>query len=224
MARERFSAAPGTTSAISTSPASLASPSFRSLHRGQRSRALHGRRCGLSRQGRCRDRDDQLGLPRRHDRSPGEGGSGAPDGGDWASASGGSTIACATGGFHASATGDVRSRSSIARPAGGSGAKEDLPVTLPEDVTFDKPGNPLDHIPPGSTSLARTAGSRRGGRPTPSILSSIHPGTICVFARLTPRARSMPMRRATGCRSISISAGSSMRSFICSTRASMPGR
>ena len=24
---------------------------------------------------------------------------------------------------------------------------EDLPVKLPEDVTFDKPGNPLDHHP-----------------------------------------------------------------------------
>ena len=25
--------------------------------------------------------------------------------------------------------------------------EQDLPVTLPEDVTFDKPGNPLDHHP-----------------------------------------------------------------------------
>src|SRR5439155_3607813 len=25
--------------------------------------------------------------------------------------------------------------------------KEQLPVTLPEDVTFDRPGNPLDHHP-----------------------------------------------------------------------------
>ena len=58
------------------------------------------------------------------------------------------SIACATGACRASATGARRSRSSIARPAAPVPVPRDqLPVVLPEDVSFDMPGNPLDRHP-----------------------------------------------------------------------------
>ncbi len=38
--------------------------------------------------------------------------------------------------------------------------EEDLPVTLPEDVTFDKPGNPLEHHPSWKHVTCPTCGKR----------------------------------------------------------------
>ena len=52
---------------------------------------------------------------------------------------------CATGACRASVTGARRSRSSIAPSCGAVPVPRDqLPVVLPEDVTFELPGNPLD--------------------------------------------------------------------------------
>ena len=63
-------------------------------------------------------------------------------------AAGRSISSCATGAFRASATGAARSRSSIARLAASCRCRRsDLPVRLPDDVTFDAPGNPLDRHP-----------------------------------------------------------------------------
>jgi leucyl-tRNA synthetase len=39
-------------------------------------------------------------------------------------------------------------------------AKKDLPVTLPEDVTFDKPGNPLSHHPAWKHTTCPTCGGK----------------------------------------------------------------
>ncbi len=60
----------------------------------------------------------------------------------------GELAAARLGRVRGSATGAARSRSSIARPAAWCRCRtRDLPVRLPEDVTFDRPGNPLDHHP-----------------------------------------------------------------------------
>ena len=42
----------------------------------------------------------------------------------------------------------------------------ELPVRLPEDVTFDKPGNPLDHHPTWKHVACPKCGGRRGAKPT----------------------------------------------------------
>ena len=104
-----------------------------------------GRRRGLP----GRRHDDQFRVPRRPDDRGGQG-RGSRSG--WserqASARARSTIACATGASRASAIGAARSRSSIARTAASCRCPTtDLPVKLPDDATFDKPGNPLDHHP-----------------------------------------------------------------------------
>ena len=53
----------------------------------------------------------------------------------------------------------------------------DLPVVLPEDVTFDKPGNPLDRHPTlADMSIVHRAGRRPGARRTRWIRSSIRRG------------------------------------------------
>ena len=55
--------------------------------------------------------------------------------------------------------------------------EEDLPVTLPEDVTFDKPGNPLDRHPTWkNVDLPAMRRRRRGAKPTRWTRSSIRPG------------------------------------------------
>ena len=57
-------------------------------------------------------------------------------------------------------------------------ATSQLPVALPDDVDFGRPGNPLD-APPDLEARrpARRAAARPSARPTPSTPSSIPPGT-----------------------------------------------
>ena len=90
--------------------------------------------------------------------------------------------------------------------------ENDLPVTLPEDVTFDKPGNPLDHHPnleKRQLSEVRRAGATRNR----------HHGHVCRFILvLRTLYRSMDQdrrpliarRSMNGCRLISTSAALSM--------------
>ena len=103
---------------------------------------------------------------------------------------------------------------------------KDLPVALPEDVTFDKPGNPLDRHPTWKHVACPQCGGRHGARPTPWTRSS---NSSWYFARFTdPWNDEGADRRArwsiAGCRSTSISAASSTRSCTCSIRASSPAR
>ena len=65
--------------------------------------------------------------------------------------------------------------------------REQLPVELPEDVDFSRPGNPLDRHPTWPVVTARAAAGRRGARPIPSTPSWRVPGTS--------RASPMPMPR-----------------------------
>ena len=96
---------------------------------------------------------DQFPVPRWHDDLAGQGRgrqrcwrTRSPATGRSASAR--SISACATGAFRASAIGAARSRSSTARTAASCRCpKQDLPVVLPDDVSFDVPGNPLDRHP-----------------------------------------------------------------------------
>ncbi len=93
---------------------------------------------------------------------------------------------------------------------------------LPDDATFDKPGNPLDRHPTWKHVQCPKCGKPlRGARRTPWIRSSTAPGTS--------RASPTPMRTCrvdkdavptTGCRSTSTSAASSTRFCTCSIRAS----
>ena len=104
----------------------------------------------------------------------------------------------------------------------------DLPVLLPTDVTFDRPGNPLDHHPSWKHVACPQCGGRRAATPTRWTPSSIPPGIS--RASPTPGTRQRRPRspastaRAAGCRSTSISAASSTRFCICSIRASLCAR
>jgi leucyl-tRNA synthetase len=46
---------------------------------------------------------------------------------------------------------------------------KDLPVTLPEDVTFDRPGNPLDHHPTWKNVACPQCGSKKARRETDTM-------------------------------------------------------
>ena len=104
--------------------------------------------------------------------------------------------------------------------------KDQLPVVLPEDVSFDVPGNPLDRHPTWKhvdcPQCGRQGPARDGHhghlRRFVLVLRALHRPDACRTSRPTARP-SMP-----GCRSISISAASSMRSCTCSIRASSPAR
>ena len=167
--------------------------------------------------------DDQFALPRRHDDRGGEGGgrAAARDARPAATArspSARSISACATGASRASATGAARSRSSIARPAAWCRCRQsDLPVTLPDDVDFDRPGNPLDRHPTWKhVACPQCGGPAR--RETDTMDTFVD--SSWYFARFTEpwtRRRRPTARRSTrGCRSTSISAASSTRSCTCS--------
>ena len=102
---------------------------------------------------------------------------------------------------------------------------DQLPVRLPDDVTFDRPGNPLDHHPTwkhvacpgcGAAGAARDRHLRHLRRQLLVFRPVLQPAA--------PMCRWCARRWITGCRSISISAASSTRSCICCTRASSPAR
>ena len=100
-----------------------------------------------------------------------------------------------------------------------------LPVVLPEDVDFSRPGNPLERHPSWGRVACPIAGGQGGARPTPSTRSWRAPGTSPDLPTPMPSTcRSRRTRRTTGCRSTSTSAGSSTPSCICSTLASTPAR
>jgi leucyl-tRNA synthetase len=103
---------------------------------------------------------------------------------------------------------------------------KDLPVTLPEDVTFDKPGNPLDHHPTWKHVACPQCGGK--ARRETDTMDTFRRFVLVLRAlhRSVERERAdRPQgRRPAGCRSTSISAASSTRSCICSTRASSPAR
>ena len=94
----------------------------------------------------------------------------------------------------------------------------------PRTSTSTRPATRSTAIRPGSTSPARAAAARRGARPTRSTPSSIPPGISSASPASPATSRSTAPRPSAGCRSTSISAGSSMRSCTCSTPASGPAR
>ena len=100
----------------------------------------------------------------------------------------------------------------------------DLPVMLPDDVSFDKPGNPLDRHPTWTKVDCPKCGSRPVARRTPWIRSSTRRGISRASRRRPPTLRQIWKRPTTGCRLTSTSAASSMRSCICFTRAFTAGR
>ena len=104
--------------------------------------------------------------------------------------------------------------------------EKDLPVKLPDDVTFDAPGNPLDRHPTWKHVACPQCG-RPARRETDTMDTFVD--SSWYFARFTDPTNDeradRPRRSPTaGCRSISISAASSTRSCICSIRASSRAR
>ncbi len=101
---------------------------------------------------------------------------------------------------------------------------EDLPVKLPEDVTFDQPGNPLDRHPTWKNVHCPQCG-KAARRETDTMDTFVE---LVLVLRALHRSVDHDRRRPTarssiaGCRSTSTSAASSTRSCICSTAASSP--
>ena len=102
--------------------------------------------------------------------------------------------------------------------------ERDLPVTLPEDVTFDRPGNPLDHHPTWKyVACPQCGGAAR--RETDTMDTFVE---LVVVLRPLHRSEKRQCagrsasRRRLACRSINISAASSTRSCTCSIAASSP--
>jgi leucyl-tRNA synthetase len=97
---------------------------------------------------------------------------------------------------------------------------KDLPVTLPDDVTFDQPGNPLDRHP-----TWKHVACPQCARRTRWIRSSIRPGISCASPiRPIRRPRPIGQQPTIGWRSTSTSAASSTRSCIFCTRVSSLAR
>lgn len=98
---------------------------------------------------------------------------------------------------------------------------EDLPVKLPEDVTFDQPGNPWTVTTAGSRCPARNVAAPLAARPIRWTRSSIRRGTSPASpTRRTKPRQPTPPPPTTGCRWISTSAASSTQFSTCSIPAS----
>ena len=101
---------------------------------------------------------------------------------------------------------------------------KDLPVALPEDVTFDKPGNALDHHPTWKHVTCPQCGGK-ATRETDTMDTFVD--SSWYFARFTDPWNENGADHARGgrshaCRSTSTSAASSTRFCTCSIRASSP--
>ena len=102
---------------------------------------------------------------------------------------------------------------------------DQLPVKLPDDVTFDRPGNPLDHHPTWKHVACPRCGAAGAARDR--HVRHLRRQLLVFRPLLQParrRAGGRARRSITGCRSTSISAASSTRSCTCCIRASSPAR
>ena len=100
--------------------------------------------------------------------------------------------------------------------------EDDLPVELPQDVGFDKPGNPLDRHPTWKHVNCPYCNSP-ATRETDTFDTFFEIVLVfrCASARPARAGRVRPAAPPnTGCRSTSISAASSTRCCTCSIRAS----
>jgi leucyl-tRNA synthetase len=103
--------------------------------------------------------------------------------------------------------------------------EDQLPVVLPDDVTFDKPGNPLLRHPTWRHTTCPSCGGK-AERETDTLDTFVDSELVLrpLHRHRPPPSRSARRRPTTGWPSTSISAASSTRSCTCCTPASSPAR
>ena len=169
-----------------------------------------------------RRRDRQFALPRRHGRGRGQGRSDRARRGRRLGRGHDRLAAARLGGFAPALLGHADPDHPLRGLRRGAGAEAtSCRWCCPRTSTFDTPGNPLDRHPTWKHVACPRCGGAGDARDRHArYLRRFRPGISSASPASRRTGRSTRRRPSAGCRSINISAASSMRSCTCSMRAS----